>query len=108
MFYVIDRRTGEEIHAKGFWAISEGGNLYDIIDGWGCEGGGGSSCAPDHAVAVFGVAPSELPVEQKPEPKPQKIYRYRCSCGARFVEYSGSLNHCTDTRQPGPHIISEV
>lgn len=108
MFYVIDRITGEQMQAEGFWAIGEYGQLYDVIDGWGCEGGGGSWPAPAQAMAVFGEAPVDPVREPEPAKKPQKIYTHRCSCGGRFTTQSASAGHRRDTKQPGPHIISEV
>lgn len=102
MFYVINRATGEVMRAEGFWAIAENGQLVDVVDGWGCEGGGGSSSAPFDAVAVFGVEPAIE--EPKPEPKPPKVYAHKCSCGARFTTYLGFSSHCNDTKQPGPHV----
>ena len=108
MFYVIDKRSGEVIQARGFWAIGESGGLYDIEDGWGCEGGGGSSAAPHYALPVFGQEPVEQEKEKSIPKKPSKVYTHRCSCGGRFQTYAASAGHCRDTKQPGPHIVSEV
>ena len=107
MFYVINRDTGEQVFAKGIWALDEDGQLIDVQDGWGCEGGGGSDKAPDRYVAVFGSPP-------KPEPEPikevqvAKDYNSRCTCGARFIEFSSGIKHCNDTKKPGSHSISEI
>lgn len=107
MFYVINRETGEQVFAKGIWALDEDGQLIDVQDGWGCEGGGGSDKASDRYVAVFGKPPKAEPEQIKPV-KTAKDYNYRCSCGSKFVEYSSAASHCSATQQPGPHHISEI
>lgn len=88
MFYVIDKNTGEPAEANGFWAVSESGQLYDVIDGWGCEGGGGSSAAPRNFIAIFGVVPV---IEPRQEPEKSKI---PCDvCGRKFKTDDAMSQH---------------
>jgi hypothetical protein len=85
MFHVIDKTTGKLAIAQGFWAIGENGRLYDVIDGWGCEGGGGSSIAPGNLVAVFGDP------EPEASPEPEK---FNCDiCDRVFTTKQGRDNH---------------
>lgn len=66
IFHVINRETGEVVQARGFFAIGEDGVLYDVQDGWGCEGGGGSDTVDSRYVVVLGPAPKPVAVETKP------------------------------------------
>lgn len=92
-FHVINKQTGEVMEAHGFWALSESGALYDILDGWGCEGGGGSSSAPGQAIVVMGPAP--LTVEIKAQPVQAKPFK--CDiCGKNFTTESGLFQHIAD------------
>ena len=85
MFYVIDRNTGFSVSANGFWAVSNDGELFDVIDGWGCEGGGGSNRAPENFIAVFGIEPEQKSAE--PE-------EFRCDvCSKLFTTMQGRDQH---------------
>lgn len=88
MFYVIDKTTGEPVCANGFWAVDEDGKLFDIMDGWGCEGGGGSSAAPDNFIAVFGRQPVKaIPIAEQLRP-------FKCDvCDKRFGSNEAFRNH---------------
>jgi hypothetical protein len=86
MFYVIDKNTGERVEANGFWAVGESGQLYDVIDGWGCEGGGGSSNAPSNFIVVFGA-----PAAIHAEPDQEKV---ACGvCGKLFKNDEAMQQH---------------
>lgn len=88
LFHVRDRITGEVLTAKGFWAITESGAIVDVIDGWGCEGGGGSDGAPSNAIAVFGPEPVPEPVAKT------KARPYNCpGCNKTFATYEGRATH---------------
>lgn len=109
MFYVIDARTGEEVSAEGFFALGENGVLYDVQDGWNCEGGGGSETVPDYYRVVWG-SPYTPPAPPKP-PKPaykEPKTTHACTCGKRFTTFMGAMAHAADTRQPGQHMVSVV
>jgi len=92
IFHVIDKETGELIEARGFWAVTEGGGLIDVEDGWGCEGGGGSSVGPRNALVVLGPAPV-VAVELPRVPQAWEK-AFKCEvCGKKFGSSLGLLTH---------------
>lgn len=91
IFHVVHRETGDLVSAEGFWAVDEDGMLVDVIDGWGCEGGGGYANAPVFAIAVIGPAPvvdlKVLPVLKLSKP-------FKCdSCDKNFTTSEGMAEH---------------
>ena len=85
MFYVIDKNTGHQVFANGFWAIRDDGKLIDVVDGWGLEGGGGSNDAPENFAAVLGYAPLA------DDPEPEKFECFECE--KKFNTESGRMDH---------------
>lgn len=91
VFHVVHKETGEPLIAQGFWAVDEDGMIVDVIDGWGCEGGGGYNNAPDYAMAVIGSAPA---VELKVAPVIKLGKPFKCeSCGKNFTTADGMAEH---------------
>jgi hypothetical protein len=82
LFHVVNKESGVLIQPKGEWAITADGSVIDVIDGWGCEGGGGSNDCSHFAHAVFGPAPIGIKTANKP-PVPKT---HCCTlCNKRFV-----------------------
>lgn len=87
MFYVIDKDTGEEVFANGNWALRQDGQLIDVVDGWGCEGGGGSNDAPERFAVVLG----QSPLIDEPEPE---FVKFECfECEKKFNTEQGRTDH---------------
>lgn len=94
-WYVIDGK-GEVV--RDDWMIDQCGRLYSITDGWGCEGGGGSSPADPSYRIVLGGEPSNLPfVDPRKIAEKNNPYEkaWKCSCGKKFKTYQGMVNHAS-------------
>lgn len=87
MFWVLDKDTGLQAYAEGFFAVTENGRLIDVCDGWGCEGGGGSSSTPDNFIVVLGSPPKEA-VQERTNHK-ECIF-----CDKKFKTAEALHDHC--------------
>lgn len=86
IFYVIDKYGN--VDSSREWVITEDGQIRALVEGWGCEGGGGSEPAPDGHRAVFGIPPRQK--EEIPAPIVEKV---QCSCGKKFTTSGGLGMH---------------
>lgn len=88
IFHVLDKEGN--VDGSRDWVITQDGELRALVEGWGCEGGGGSEPAPNGHIAVFGLPPDDEQTEIQASIFEKNV---KCSCGKKFMTDSALEMH---------------